>query len=251
MPPKKHQDSDQNDFRFKEIGAEVGSNIRKKPASSLTKVADIPGRDAAIAHLRYVDPVLAHLIDAHPDFDPRAWLAELPPMDAFGALVFQVMGQQLSVRATRSLLLRLEERFGGRLPTPADLLAASPEDLHRIGLSRRKVATLRAVADRFIDGRLSADALQKLPDQEIEARLTTISGIGPWTVQGFLIIAFSREDVVLPGDLALRKIIQHTYRLDHRPDPDEVLQLAERWRPYRSLAVAYLFQAAFENGKTR
>ena len=78
------------------------------------------------------------------------------------------------------------------------------------------------------------------------AQLTAIPGIGPWTVQGALIIALQREDVVLPGDLALRKAVQLAYQLDHLPTEQEVLAIADRWRPYRSLATSYLFSAAFE-----
>ena len=79
------------------------------------------------------------------------------------------------------------------------------------------------------------------------AELTAIPGIGPWTVQGALIIALQREDVVvLPGDLALRKAVQAAYQLDHLPVQQEVLAIAEKWRPYRSLATSYLFSAAFE-----
>lgn len=205
----------------------------------------IRARASAITHLKRADPVLARVIDAQPDFDPRAWLSGLPPMDAFGALVFQVAGQQLSVRASRSILERLSKRFGGRLPTPSEFLSISPDDLRGIGMSRKKVATLRDVAAQFADGRLNPRELERLSDSEIEARLTTISGIGPWTAQGVLIIAFDRDDVLLPGDLALRKIIQRIYRLDQRPTPEEVVAIAEAWRPHRSLAVAYLFQYEF------
>jgi DNA-3-methyladenine glycosylase II len=164
-------------------------------------------------------------------------------LDAFGALIFQVIGQQLSVAATRGILRRVQDLFGGSVPTPAELLAVTPGDLHLAGLSQRKVATLRAVAEEFVAGRLSEEQLQHLSDEEIEARLTAIPGIGSWTVQGFLIIALDRQDVVLPGDLALRKNIRRLYALDHLPSQQEVLQLAERWRPYRSLATSYLFQA--------
>jgi len=205
------------------------------------------GRDRALAALRRADPVLARVIDAHPDFNPRAWLAELPPMDAFGALVFQVIGQQLSVQATRRILNRLLALFGGALPTPAALLAAEPDELVKAGLSRRKVATLREVAKRFADGRWRDEDLRGLSDREVEDRLTAVSGIGPWTVHGVLIIAFDRQDVVLPGDLALRKVIQRVYAMDHLPSQAEVLALAEHWRPWRSLATAYLFQAAFDD----
>src|SRR6478672_9864811 len=98
--------------------------------------------------LRQADPVLAGLIDARPGFRPRAWMDELPPLDAFGTLVFQVAGQQLSVKATRAILSRLEERFGGHLPSAAELLATDPQVVRASGLSARKGATLRALAER-------------------------------------------------------------------------------------------------------
>jgi DNA-3-methyladenine glycosylase II len=200
---------------------------------------------AALATLREADPVIAGLIDANPDYDPDAWLARLPRMDAFGVLIFQVIGQQLSVAVTRTLLDRLMDHFGGRLPTPEQLLAADPEDIRAVGLSYRKVRTLRGLADRFLDGRLNPDELERLSDEEVVARLTEVSGVGRWTAEGFLAIALHREDVVLPGDLALRKAIQRAYGLDHLPSQAEVVTIAEAWRPYRSLAVNYLFASAY------
>jgi len=200
----------------------------------------------ARSHLRGADAVLARLIDDRPDFDPRAWLAQLPPMDLYGALLFQVAGQQLSVPSTRRILARVEALFGGHLPSPIELLGVDPAKLREAGLSWRKISTLRDLAGRLSDGRLDPEVLSSLPDDEIMAELTAISGIGPWTVQGALIIALGREDVVLPGDLALRKAIQAAYQLDHLPSQQEVLAIAEKWRPYRSLATSYLFSAAFE-----
>src|SRR3954462_8665238 len=129
---------------------------------------------------------------------------ELPPLDAFGTLVFQVAGQQLSVKATRTILSRDEERFGGHLPSPAGLLATDPQVLRASGMSTRKGQTLRALAERFVDGRLSEGGFAQMSDEEIEAALTEVAGIGPWTAHGFLIFALDRPDVVLPGDLALR-----------------------------------------------
>jgi DNA-3-methyladenine glycosylase II len=200
----------------------------------------------ARSYLSGADPVLARLIGDRPDFDPRAWMAELPPMDLYGALLFQVAGQQLSVAATRSTLARIQALFGGHLPSAAELLTVDPGQLRAAGMSWRKISTLRDLAGRFTDGRLNTDVLSTLPDDELMAELTAIPGIGPWTVQGALIIALGREDVVLPGDLALRKAVQAAYQLDHRPTEQEVLALAEKWRPYRSLATSYLFSAAYE-----
>jgi DNA-3-methyladenine glycosylase II len=201
---------------------------------------------AARSYLHSADPVLARLIDERPDFDPRAWITQLPPMDLFGALLFQVIGQQLSVPATRRTVARIQALFGGRLPSPVELLGVEPAQLREAGLSWRKVGTLRDLAERLSDGRLDQEALSGLPDDEIIAVLTTVPGIGPWTVQGALLVALGREDVVLPGDLALRKAVRASYQLDHLPSQQEVLAIAEKWRPYRSLATSYLFSAAFE-----
>jgi DNA-3-methyladenine glycosylase II len=211
-------------------------------------VSEDPGRAVAQArsYLRDADPVLARLIDDRPDFDPRAWMVQLPAMDLFGALLFQVTGQQLSVPATRRTLARIQALFGGRLPAPAELLAVDPSQLRQAGLSWRKINTLRELATRLTDGQLDQDVLSALPDDELLAELTEIPGIGPWTVQGAMLIALRREDVVLPGDLALRKAIRAAYQLDQLPTQEEVLAIAEKWRPYRSLATSYLFSAAFE-----
>jgi DNA-3-methyladenine glycosylase II len=198
--------------------------------------------------LRRADPVLARLIDAQADFHPRAWLDELPPLDAFGTLIFQVAGQQLSVAATRTIVSRLQDRFGGHLPSLAELLAADPRELRASGMSTRKGDTLRALAERFVDGRLSDDALSRMTDAEVEATLTEVPGIGAWTARGFLIVALDRPDVLLSGDLALRRAVERAYGLNHLPTEDEMTQLAERWRPYRSLAVSYLFASEFEKG---
>jgi DNA-3-methyladenine glycosylase II len=202
----------------------------------------------ARAFLRRADPVLRRLIGARPGFRPRAWLEELPPLDAFGTLIFQVIGQQLSVSATRTIVSRLGERFGGHLPSPRELLAVDPDELRAVGMSARKAATLRALAERFLDGRLSDERFARMTDDEIEAALTEVPGIGPWTAHGFLIVALDRPDVLLSGDLALRHAVQHAYGFDHLPSEDEMVQVAERWRPYRSLAVSYLFSSALEKG---
>jgi DNA-3-methyladenine glycosylase II len=205
-------------------------------------------RDAR-SYLRDADPVLARLIDDRPDFDPRGWMTQLPPMDLYGALLFQITGQQLSVAATRRTLARIQALFGGHLPSPGELLAVDPNRIREAGLSWRKVSTLRDLAERLSDGRLNQDVLSSLPDDELIAELTTIPGIGPWTVQGALLIALRREDVVLPGDLALRKAVRSAYQLDHLPSQQEVRAIAEKWRPYRSLATSYLFSAAFEQAE--
>jgi DNA-3-methyladenine glycosylase II len=211
------------------------------PARKRAATADPEARE----FLLKADPVLARLIDDRPDFRPRAWMEELPPLDAFATLIFQVAGQQLSVSSTRAIISHLQERFG-HLPSPAELLAADPQVLRDSGFSARKGQTLRALAERFVDGRLSDEALSRMTDEEVEATLTEVPGIGLWSARGFLLVALDRPDVFLSGDLALRRAIQRAYGFDHVPTDDEVAEVSDRWRPYRSLAVSYLFASEYE-----
>jgi DNA-3-methyladenine glycosylase II len=196
--------------------------------------------------LRNSDPVLARLIDARPDFRPRAWMDELPPLDAFASLVFGVAGQQLSVASTRAIISHLQKNFGGHMPSPAEVLAADPELLRESGFSVRKGKTLRALAERFVDGSLSEEIFSDMTDEEVEAALTEVPGIGPWTARGFLLVALDRPDVFLSGDLALRRTIQRQYGFDQVPTDTELAEISDRWRPYRSLAVSYLFASGYE-----
>jgi DNA-3-methyladenine glycosylase II len=224
----------------------VNADVAASPALHASEIRRGTPIGRVRTRLRKADSVMARLIDEKPGFDPQAWLAELPAMDLFGTLLFQVAGQQLSVAATRRTLGRIETLFGGHLPSPTELLSVPREDLRQAGLSWRKVDTLRDVAARFSDGRLDEAVLNELPDDEVIALLTAIPGIGPWTAQGALVLALGREDVVLSGDLALRKTIQRAYELDHLPSSDEVVTIAEKWRPYRSIATSYLFSAAYD-----
>jgi DNA-3-methyladenine glycosylase II len=197
-----------------------------------------------LAWLHAADPVLAQVIDDHPDFDPDAWIRTLPAMDLFGALVFQVIGQQISVVAATAIFTRLTAHFGGRAPDAGELAAVDPGTLRGFGLSRRKATTVLNLAQRFSDGRLSEAALRELPDQEVVRQLTQVNGIGAWTVYGALLIALRRPDVIRTDDLALRRVIQARYGLDHLPDAAEVADLADRWRPYRSLGSSLLLATA-------
>jgi len=190
----------------------------------------------ARSYLRDADPVLARLIDDRPDFDLAGARLDNPfglvlPMDLFGALLFQITGQQLSIPATRRTLARIEALFGGHLPSATELLGVDPADLRAAGLSWRKIGTLRDLAGRLSDGRLDPTLLSSLPDDELVAELIAIPGIGPWTVQGALLL-LGREDVVVPGDLRVRKAVQAAYPPSKRssPSPTNGAPTAA-WRP--------------------
>jgi DNA-3-methyladenine glycosylase II len=132
------------------------------------------------------------------------------------------------------------------MPSAAELLAADPHVLRDSGFSARKGDTLRALAARFADGRLSEEAFPGMTDREIEAALTDVPGIWPWTARGFLLVGLDRPDVFLSGDLALRRTIRREYAFDHLPTDEELVELSDRWRPYRSLAVSYLFASEYD-----
>ena len=132
------------------------------------------------------------------------------------------------------------------MPSPAELLASDPQVLRDSGFSARKGQTLRSLAERFVDGHLSDEALSRLSDDEVEATLTEVPGIGPWTARGFLLVALDRPDVFLSGDLALRRAIQRAYGFERMPTDDKVAEVSDRWRPYRSLAVSYLFASEYD-----
>jgi DNA-3-methyladenine glycosylase II len=197
----------------------------------------------ALEHLRAADPRLAGLIDAFGSPDEVLRRRGRRPGDSYGALLRSIVGQQLSTKAARSIYERLLTIFGDRTPTPGELLDVDPELLRSAGLSRAKVAYLRDLAQHVEDGELELDRLAELPDEEISEQLTAVNGLGPWTVDMFLIFHLGRPDVLPVGDLGIRRAVQLAYELDELPKPAELERIAEPWRPWRSLASLYLWRS--------
>ena len=159
----------------------------------------------------------------------------------FSVLVYSIIGQQISGFAARAIAGRLLERFGGRMPSPAEVLAMDPADLKAIGFSGRKVEYVRSLAEHIISGELQVDHLEKLSDDEVRGQITASRGLGRWTADMFLLINLERPDILPIGDLGIRSAVQRLYRLDHLPSPSEVDAIGEKWRPNRSLASFYLW----------
>jgi DNA-3-methyladenine glycosylase II len=198
----------------------------------------------ADAHLRRADAVIAELIEEHGGPLPVEPDARGRPPDLYGALVRSIAGQQLSVKAARAIYLRLEGRFGGRTPTPEEILADDPKALRAAaGFSRAKVAYLRSLAEHVLRGELEIDRLAELPDEEIIAELTAVKGIGEWTAHMFLMFTLHRPDVLPTGDLGVRNAVRDAYGLERPPKPDELRALAEPWRPHRTRACLYLWRS--------
>ena len=193
----------------------------------------------AAQHLRRADPVLARLLD---DVGPVA--EREPTGDPYGALVRVIVGQQLSVTSARAIHGRLLQRFGGRPPTPAEVLADDPDDLRTaVGLSRAKTLFLRSLAEHIVAGELELDRLGDLDDDALIAELTAVKGIGEWTAQIYLMTELARPDVLAVGDLGIRRAVQRAYGLADLPGRDELVALAEPWRPHRSAACRLLWQS--------
>jgi len=165
------------------------------------------------------------------------------PDDAYGALVRAITGQQLSTKAAATIYGRLTDRFGGRTPTPEEILATDPQDLRALGLSNAKAAYLRDLAEHIVDGELPIDDLAELPDAQILEMLMAIKGLGRWTVDMFLMFHLGRPDVLPVGDLGIRKAIQVLYELDEMPKAAQMEAIAEPWRPHRTLASLYLWES--------
>jgi DNA-3-methyladenine glycosylase II len=198
----------------------------------------------AVEHLRDADPVLGALIDELGSDGLGDVRRGRPPADHYGALVRSIVGQQLSTKAARAIYGRLSERFGGRAPTPAEVLADDPEELRAAaGLSRAKVGFLRSLAEHVLDGSLALERLDELPDQEVIAELVAVKGLGTWTAHMFLMFHLQRPDVLAVGDLGIRRAVMLRYGLDALPSPAELEELGQAWAPHRTLACLYLWRS--------
>jgi DNA-3-methyladenine glycosylase II len=191
--------------------------------------------------------VLARLLDEIGAPDVRRDPARPGPNDHYGALVRAIVGQQLSTRAARAIYERLIAYFDGRPPTPEQLLASEPEEVRAAaGLSRAKVTFLRSLAEHVTTGQLELDRLDALPDEEIVAELVAVKGIGEWSAHMFLIFQLERPDVLAVGDLGIRRAVERAYALPDLPSAADLTELAEPWRPYRSVACR-LFWHSLDN----
>lgn len=165
------------------------------------------------------------------------------PEDAYGALVRSIIGQQLSTKAARTIYGRFTDLFGGVTPAPDEVLTTPDEDLRAAGLSGRKAEYLRDLARQVESGALDLDSLHLLPDEEVTSRLVAVRGLGRWTADMFLMFHLGRPDVLPVRDLGIRRAVERAYELDRMPEPAKLCQMAEPWKPHRTLACLYLWES--------
>jgi DNA-3-methyladenine glycosylase II len=200
---------------------------------------DIPKAEhlKARRHLARRDPVLKRLITA---VGPCTLRHE---PNRFAALARSIISQQISTKAAASILARLTDAVKKRGVSAVGIRSLSDEALRAAGLSASKVRSLRDLAERVCTRTVCLDVLHELPDEEVIACLLPVRGIGRWTAQMFLIFSLSRLDVLPVDDLGLRTAVQQHYGLSELPDRPRLTDLAECWRPYRSIATWYLWRS--------
>ena len=192
--------------------------------------------------LMRADKVMKELMEERGPIDPEVDRRGSRP-DPFEAVARAIVGQQLSTKAARSIWEKLLAQFGGKTPTPEELLRKRKPTLRKAGLSNAKVEFLRDLAQRVKDGRLDFNRIKDLSDEDVIAALIEVKGVGTWTAEMFLMFHLAREDVVSVGDLGIRRAVQIAYGMDDLPGPEELERIAEEWRPHRTLACLYLWRS--------
>lgn len=188
------------------------------------------------------DPVLRGLMRLH----GPCGLARAQHEDPFKALVHAIISQQLSSKAAATIAARFDGLFAQERPRPSDVALVPDERLRVIGMSGPKVAYVRDLCVRILNGSLDLEGLGGMPDEAVIEALTAVKGIGRWTAEMFLMFRLHRPDVLPVGDLGIVKAVQKAYRLRSLPTAERLTRLGEPWRPYRSVACWYLW-ASLDN----
>lgn len=182
-----------------------------------------------IVYLKKACPVMEDLISIHraPQFRP------VTPDKYFEVLVCSIVGQQLSVKAADTIEGRLRNHLGEF--SPKRLLASSDDELRSLGLSRAKAAYSKGLAEAFLSGQIDPAELKDGDDSSIRDSLIALKGVGPWTAEMFMMFGLGHLDVWSPGDLGLRRAVEHYFG-------ESTPEIPERWKPYRTIAAWYLWE---------
>lgn len=194
--------------------------------------------EQAAKHLR-ADPALSPVI-------ARYGLCPIRPhREYYRALVGEIIGQQLSVKAAASIRKRFEALFEGGFPAPAAILDTSIEELRGVGLSQSKAKYIQDLAQHIVDGKLKFEHLDSLSNENVIKELTDVKGVGEWTAHMFLMFCMGRSDILATGDLGIRNAIKKLYELPNLPTPQDIQDLAimRNWHPYETMACWYLWQS--------
>lgn len=186
-----------------------------------------------ISYLTKIDPDLSKIV-ADLGFPPL-WSRE----PGFPTLIHIILEQQVSLASARAAFVKLKGSVGQL--TPESFLGLTDGELRRIGFSRQKTLYCRQLSNAILNGELNLEGLRDLGDSSVRAELMKIKGIGPWTADIYLLMALLSPDIWPSGDLALAKVVQDIKRLSSTPSPDLLLEIAEKWKPWRAVAARILW----------
>ncbi len=188
-------------------------------------------------HLLDADPVLGRVIKAIPGATLK------PRSDPFYSLARSIVGQQISVKAAESVWNKIEARAAPAAISPPSVAVLGEEALRGCGVTRQKAGYLASLAGHFLDDSLDVPGWRELDDEAVIAQLTLVKGIGRWTAEMFLIFHLLRPDVLPLADIGVQRAIGNQYNGGERLSDDQVVRLAQPWRPWRSVAVWYLWRS--------
>ena len=199
----------------------------------------------AVVHLSKADPRLARLISKSTDFELKE------TQNPYEALLEAIVYQSISGMAAKTIFARVKALSGnGACPAPEEILRIRKQKLRAAGLSGAKIAAVRDLAQKTIEGIVpTLEEAQKMSDQELVERLDSVRGVGAWTVEMFLIFRLGRPDVLPIHDYGVQKGFALTYGKKEIPKPRELAAFGERWRPYRTVAAWYMWRAVQLAGK--
>ena len=172
-----------------------------------------------------------------------------PHKDHYGELVGSIVGQQLSSAAAGTIWRRVLDLFGGKMPTPKELIKIDDQKLRDVGLSWAKVGYVKDLAQHILDGRLDLKHVSTLSNEQLIEQLTAVKGLGEWSAHMFMMFGLGRLDILPIGDLGIRKAMMNLYGLKELPDPARMVSIANKnkWHPYESVAAWYLWQSLDNN----
>jgi DNA-3-methyladenine glycosylase II len=172
-----------------------------------------------------------------------------PHTDYYGELVGSIVGQQLSSKAAATIWKRVLDLFGGKMPSPQQLIKIDGQKLRDAGCSWPKVGYMKDLAQHILDKRLDLDHIATMPNDQLIEQLTAVKGIGEWSAHMFMMFGLGRLDILPVGDLGVRKAVMNLYGLKEMPDPAQMVTIANKnhWHPYESIAAWYLWQSLDNN----
>ena len=183
------------------------------------------------------DPKFAKIIMQVGDYNVKI------TKNRYQSLVESIISQQLSGSAANSIIKKFRKLYKSKFPKPRDVIKTSDSKLRTTGLSKMKIVYIKELSKKIESKELNMRKISTQDDEQVIEVLTDVKGIGRWTAEMFLIFSLGRLDILPVGDLGLKKGIQSMYSLKELPEKEQIEQLAESWKPYRTVATWYLWKS--------